>query len=220
MRHLLPPLLGPGTRLLTLQNGLGNEAWLASHFPHHPVYGALCFVCLNRTAPGEVEHFGHGTVSLGAHEDADPADGQQLRDAFLAAGVETHYVDNLALERWKKLVWNVPFNGLAIAANNATVDIVLQSPQLRQEAEALMLEVIQGAAAQGLHIDRSYADFQMQRSESMGAYKASSLIDHLAGKPVEVESIWGEPLRQAQSKGCALPRLALLYALLSRICMK
>jgi 2-dehydropantoate 2-reductase len=48
----------------------------------------------------------------------------------------------------------------------------------------------------------------------MGPYKPSSLIDFLAGRAVEVESIWGEPLRRAQRVGAAMPKLALLYALL------
>jgi 2-dehydropantoate 2-reductase len=51
----------------------------------------------------------------------------------------------------------------------------------------------------------------------MGPYKPSSLIDFLEGREVEVESIWGEPLRRAQAAGVAVPRLQLLYALLQRV---
>jgi 2-dehydropantoate 2-reductase len=43
------------------------------------------------------------------------------------------------------------------------------------------------------------------------------LVDFLAGRPLEIEAIWGEPLRRAQAAGAAMPRLALLYALLRRI---
>src|SRR5262245_43351014 len=49
---LLPPLVGPGTAIITLQNGLGNEETLAESFPAEQILGGLCFVCLNRGAPG------------------------------------------------------------------------------------------------------------------------------------------------------------------------
>lgn len=52
--ELIPPLLHEGTLLLTLQNGLGNEEFLAHHFGAHRVLGGLCFVCINRTAAGEI----------------------------------------------------------------------------------------------------------------------------------------------------------------------
>ena len=48
----------------------------------------------------------------------------------------------------------------------------------------------------------------------MGAYQPSSLVDFLAGREVEVEAIWGEPLRRAQAAGAAMPRLAALYSVL------
>ena len=51
----------------------------------------------------------------------------------------------------------------------------------------------------------------------MGAYRPSSLIDYIEGREVEVESIWGEPLRRAQKAGAAVPRLEMLYALLKRL---
>lgn len=45
----------------------------------------------------------------------------------------------------------------------------------------------------------------------MGAYRPSSLTDYLAGREVEVEAIWGEPLRRAQAAGAAMPHLEKLY---------
>ncbi|MGC3990999.1 MAG: ketopantoate reductase C-terminal domain-containing protein [Chthoniobacteraceae bacterium] len=54
----------------------------------------------------------------------------------------------------------------------------------------------------------------MIRSAKMGPYKPSSMLDFLDGRAVEVESIWGEPLRQAQRAGAHSPQLEMLYALL------
>jgi len=214
---LMPPLLGPNTALITLQNGLGNEEYLAQRWGAARVMGALCFVCLNRTAPGEITHFDHGSISIGEFQRPISARVQALVDAFVHAGIDSKGVDALVTERWRKLVWNVPFNGLSIAANGATVADVLADDELRNLARDLMSEVLDAAGRLGHQITNEFADFQIERSYSMGAYKPSSMIDWEQGYPVEVDAIWGEPLRQGIKAGASLPRLAMLHALLRRI---
>lgn len=214
--ELIPPLLHERTGIVTLQNGLGNEEFLAASWGAERVMGALCFVCLNRTAPGEVTHIDHGTISIGEYRRPASDRVRALAEALNAAGVEAKVVENLVEERWRKLVWNVPFNGLSIAAR-ATVADVLADDALREEARGLMSDVLDGARALGHHIPDEFADFQIQRSVSMGAYRPSSMIDWEAGRAVEVEAIWGEPLRQGRAAGAAMPRLSLLYALLRRL---
>ena len=56
LENLIPPLLNKETAILTLQNGLGNEQFLAERFGQNRIMGGLCFVCLNRTSSGVVKH--------------------------------------------------------------------------------------------------------------------------------------------------------------------
>lgn len=212
LRTLLPPLLKSDTALLTLQNGLGNEDFLAEHFGKDRVLGGLCFVCLTRDTPASVEHFGHGTLSLG--EFAAPGISPRLMDVaerFRRSGVETHTVENLIAERWRKLVWNIPFNGLSVASGGKTVDQILESPELYQSCVALMHEVIAVANILGYAIPLDFADVQLARTYPMGAYQPSTLVDFLARKPLEIEAIWGEPLRRAHVAGVPVPHLEALY---------
>ena len=58
---------------------------------------------------------------------------------------------------------------------------------------------------------------KIKRTEAMGAYKPSTLIDFEAGRPLEVEAIWGEPLRRGLAAGAEMPELAALYSELKRI---
>jgi 2-dehydropantoate 2-reductase len=129
-------------------------------------------------------------------------------------------VENLITERWRKLLWNIPFNGLAIAAGGATVADVLADEGLRASARALMGEAIDAARRLGHEIPESFADFQIERSHTMGSYRPSSLIDWELGRPVEVEAIWGEPLRHGLAAGAEMPRLELLYRLLRHLAMR
>jgi 2-dehydropantoate 2-reductase len=181
------------------------------------VLGGLCFVCLNRTAPGVIEHFDHGTLSIGEYEGGPRERTRAIVEAFRKSGIETSAVENLAEERWRKLVWNIPFNGLSIAAKGATVADVLADEGLRTLARGLMEEVLEAAARLGHPIPSSFADFQIERSWSMGAYKPSSLIDWELGRPVEVEAIWGEPWRSGTAAGAKMARLETIYRLLQRL---
>ena len=212
--RVLPPLLHEGTLVLTLQNGLGAEEQVAAIVGAERTLGGLCFVGINRTEPGLIVNPVEGAITLG--EFGRPAS-ERLREIvalFQAAGIKARATDNLGEERWKKLVWNVPFNGVTIAAGGITTDRVLADEGLRQLSRELMTEVLQGAAALGFTIPESYADFQMARTPPLGAYKPSSLLDWQAGRELEVESIWGEPVRRAAAAGRALPRMEMLYFLL------
>jgi 2-dehydropantoate 2-reductase len=215
--RLIPPLLHEGTLLLTLQNGLGNEEFLAERWGAERVLGGLCFVCLNRVAPGVIEHYGHGTLSLGEFRRAPMERTKAIGGMFSASGVETHVVEELITERWRKLVWNIPFNGLSIAAGGRTCDLLLADAGMKGQLRGLMLETIAAAGALGHSIPESFADYQIERTYQMGAYKPSSMIDWQFGRAVEVESIWGEPWRQGNAAGAVLPRLELLYRLLQQL---
>jgi 2-dehydropantoate 2-reductase len=217
LEKIIPPLLGPETALLTLQNGLGNEEFLAERWGEERVLGGLCFVCLNRTAPGVIEHYDHGTLSLGEYLRPVSPRVQAIAKAFVKAGIEARVVENLVTERWRKLLWNIPFNGLSIAAAGATVDVVLQNEGLRSLARNLMTEALDAARRLGHDIPDSFADFQIERSWSMGAYKPSSMIDWREGRPVEVEAIWGEPLRQGVNAGASMGRLEALYRIIEHV---
>jgi 2-dehydropantoate 2-reductase len=215
--RLIPPLLHEKTMLLTLQNGFGNEEFLAEHFGAERVLGGLCFVCLIRTSPGVIEHYDLGHIALGEYNRRPEPRTHDVASAFKRCGVVCDVVENLALERWRKLVWNIPFNGLSIAAGGLDTAAILSDDDLRRECLALMDEVIMTANKCGFPLPAATALEQVKRTELMGAYKPSTLIDFEAGRPLEIEAIWGEPLRRARSAGAATPRLEELYEKLKTI---
>ena len=208
LERLVPPLLHDGTILLTLQNGLGNEELLAAFCGAERVLGGLCFVCLTRRTAASVDHFGARSplARTGA-----------LVQAFCESGIDARLVKDLATERWRKLVWNIPFNGLAVTEGGLTVDKILGDPGLKIRCRALMDETITAATALGYPIERQYADLQIERTYPMGAYQPSTLVDWLAGRELEIEAMWGEPLRRANKIGLSLPHLQLLYERLKQL---
>jgi 2-dehydropantoate 2-reductase len=224
---LLPPLVGPHTAVLTLQNGLGNEEALAKLFPPAQILGGLCFVCLNRIAPGVIQHLDHGLVMLGEFQRGPEPRTHDLASMFKHAGIVCKVSDNLAYAHWEKLVWNIPFNGLGVASAAGyeavltappvvpitrqpclTTNQLLDSGKWEALVRELMLEVIAAANGLGHKLETSLADKMIERTRTMGDYKASTILDFERGQALELEGLFLEPLRQARQAGVATPRLA------------
>lgn len=209
---LLAPLMHPGTVLVTLQNGLGNENFLAGLHPAEQIVGGVCFVCINRIAPGVIDHTSDGDVALGEFAGGPRPRTEQICQLLNTSLIPSRVEPSLAVIRWKKLVWNIPFNGLAIAGGGITTADILGDPELAAEARALADEAVHAAAALGHELPDGWADYQISRTPAMGAYRPSSMIDYVEGRPVETEAIWGEPVRQALAAGARIPRMEQLLA--------
>jgi len=212
---LVRPLLGPATLVLTLQNGLGNVEFHAAYCGAERLLGGVCFVCINRVAPGVIEKYIPGSIRLGEMHGPARDRTRDLAARFSRAGLDCQAVDSLPEILWRKLIWNIPFNGLTIAAGGVTTDIVLARPPLLELTRQLMREVQAGAAAHGIAIPDAFLQKQIDVTLPMGPYKPSSLVDYLAGREIEVEAIWGEPARRARAAGTPLPRLETLHLLLA-----
>jgi 2-dehydropantoate 2-reductase len=212
LRELVDPLAKPGATLLTLQNGMGNAEALATLRGPEPAVAGLCFVCINRTAPGVVENSLPGHIRLAAAEGPVQARVRACASLLRNAGVDAREEDSLESVLWRKLCWNIPFNGLAIAAGGVATDRILADPALRARARILMEEVRSAAAARGTPFGEDHVRRQFELTAGMGAYHPSSLIDYLAGREVEVDPIWAVPLARGQSAGAAMPELGRLLA--------
>jgi 2-dehydropantoate 2-reductase len=217
LADLLPPLIHKETVLLTLQNGLGNEELLAKHVGADRVLGGLCFICLTRRSRTTVYRADAGHLSIGGFAQPARAPTKKFADLFKSAAIACRMVDNLLLERWRKLIWNIPFNSLSVLGGGIDTSMILGDPELHRATLSIMQEVIDIAAGCGYSLGKDAAAEQIGRTETMGAYKPSTLLDFEARRPLEIEPIWGEPLRRALAVSVSAPRLQTLYALLRAI---
>jgi len=219
--ELLAPLVANGADVLMLQNGLGNEALAARAAPGARVFGGLCFLCSNKTGPGHITHLDYGFVTFGEHRDnGEPAgvtDGmRRLAADFESAGIRTKLADDIVAARWKKLVWNIPFNGLSVVLD-AMVDRIVACGETRELAERLMGEVAAASTACGRPVGEEFIRHMMGLTEKMRPYRTSMRIDYELKRPMEVEAIFGAPLAAAAQAGCPCPRIETLYQQLTFI---
>jgi len=208
-------------KVVLLQNGLGVEEQLRPALPGSlHLLGGLCFICVNRLSPGVIRHQALGGVNLGYHsgpaEDGGAAIVEEGAALLRAAGVDSQAMDNLGQARWQKLVWNVPYNGLSVLLGASTTPLMADS-DTRELIQALMAEVVQGAAACGHALPAGYADHLFRVTEQMPDYWPSMYHDHAGQRPLELQAIYAEPLARARAAGCSLPRMQMLYQALAFI---
>jgi 2-dehydropantoate 2-reductase len=213
LRRLIPPLLGPDTVVCTLQNGLGNEELLASIAGPARILGGVCHVCVSRPEPGVARNLACTDIKFSDLSGGDTPRAHSLAEIFRKAGVNCTVAPSIGAARWYKLVWNVPLNGLGIAGGPGGRDTqqVLEDPVLLQETQDLMGEVLAASAKLGYPQEPGLIEKEIARTRTMGHYKSSSQLDWEAGRPVELESIWGEALRQGTAAGVPMPHLQKLY---------
>lgn len=212
---VVTPLLSAKTEILSLQNGLGNTEELARLFGEWRVFGGLCFVCINRTSPGHLCHSAAGMMKVGAVQSDDPSAAARLGHIvgmLCRAGIDARAVANLERAQWMKLVWNIPFNGLAIAERGLDTEKLMAQPGMESRIRKIMCEVQAAAAALGHEIRDDFLDQQIAVTKPMKAYRPSSMIDYLEGREVEVDAIWRQPLFKARQSGVPTPEMERLLS--------
>lgn len=205
LRQLLAPLLNPGTLVLMIQNGIGIEPDVEKLFPDAWLAAGLAFICSNKTKPGIVDHLFYGNINIGNYSAPKPVIDTLISD-FDKAGVKAFDVDYLEA-RWKKAVWNMPFNGMSVVLN-AQTDQLLADASTRALIKAQMMEVVMAANALGVeNIDEAFADKMIANTDAMVPYSPSMKLDHDYHRPMEVYYLYTRPIQEAASAGVDMPLL-------------
>lgn len=226
---LINPLIDPKkTRILVIMNGLIEEDLiqllkdcLGQEFCA-ALYGGMALVCSNRTGPGRVNHSFAGLLSGGvAMSDerfSDHNNQQAFRDLWAPTSIDIAYEQSLLGGRWRKCLWNLPFNGISVAMNGITVDKIVNDPGLRRLVYTIMNETVAVAnadlAAHGFgkefYLNDADKKKMMDLSDNMGAYRTSTMIDFVEGRPLEVRYLFTKPVERARSLGVHVPHLETL----------
>ncbi len=217
--HLLPQLLRPVVKddgvVLVLQNGLGIEQEVAQIVGNSKVMGGLCFLCSNKVGAGHIRHLDYKEIKLGEYNPNYQPGGVSKRMRLIGAnfekaGIPIQLAEDLLLARWQKLVWNIPYNGLSVVLHATTSALMADANTLALVRE-LMYEVVAGAKMCDRIISESFIDEMLDHTAKMKPYRTSMKIDYDEKRVLEVEAIFGNPLRMVLDAGIQLPRIATLY---------
>ena len=211
LKDILSPLLHDNTLVVLIQNGIGVEADVQAMYPKAQLAAGLAFICSAKTEPGRVNHQCYGHINLGNYSCKDEALFQQVVNDFNQAGVKAGTID-YEEARWRKAVWNMPFNGMTVALNTQT-NLLLRNPSTRKLIREQMLEVIGAAQHLGVkNIDESFADLMIQMTDEMTPYSPSMKLDFDCHRPMEIHYLYTRPIQIAREAGFAMPKLEMLEA--------
>ncbi len=209
LRTLLPPLLHDNTLVVLIQNGIGLEADVQEWFPGLSLAAGLAFICSAKTEPGIIRHQCYGSINLGNYSCQDGEIFQTVLADFCQSGIDAHEV-NYAEARWRKAVWNMPFNGMTVALQTQT-DKLLTMPATRQLIYEQMMEVIGAANALGINaINETFAQKMMHMTDEMVPYSPSMRLDYDFHRPMEIQYLYTRPIAEARAVGFEMPRLEML----------
>jgi 2-dehydropantoate 2-reductase len=206
------------TIVLVLQNGLDVERAAAEVVGEERVLGGCCFLCSNRHGPGHIHHLDFGRIAFGEYGESlrglITERMQRLTSDFTQAKINMQPTADLQSMRWRKLMWNIPYNGLSVILQ-ADTQKIMSDPQASMLAEELMIEVRDAAAACGRIIELGEIAKMLEDTRKMVPYDSSMLLDYRHGRAMEVESIFGNPLRAALAAGYRPAKVEMLYRQLS-----
>ena len=169
----------------------------------------LAFICSAKVGPGHINHQFYGNINIGNYNCSDTDKYNRLIDDFRKAGIGASDVDYYEA-RWKKAVWNMPFNGMTVALNTTT-NRLLDNSSTRQLIYDQMLEVIGAANALGIkNIDSSFADKMIHNTVNMPPYSPSMKLDFDNNRPMEIEYLYTRPLAEAKAAGFRMLKLEML----------
>lgn len=211
LQLLLPPLLHDHTLVVLIQNGIGVEEDVQKMFPDVQLAAGLAFICSAKTEPGIVNHQCYGSINLANYSCRDEVLMQTIVEEFREAGIETELVEYHEA-RWKKAVWNMPFNGMTVALHTQT-DQLLKNKSTRQLIREQMMEVVNAAQHMGVkNLDAAFVHKMIETTDAMTPYSPSMRLDYDFHRPMEIYYLYTRPLQIAREAGCPMPKLEMLEA--------
>ncbi len=209
--QLLPPLLHERTAVVLIQNGVGVEADVQQMFPSTALIAGLAFICSAKTEPGRVNHQCYGSINLGNYSCKDETLFNAILNDFINAGIQAASVP-YEEARWKKAVWNMPFNGMTVALNTQT-DLLLKNPSTRQLIREQMMEVVDASRALGVKgVDEAFVEKMIQMTDEMTPYSPSMKLDFDFHRPMEIHYLYTRPIEIAREAGFRMHKLEMLEA--------
>ena len=209
--ELLPPLLHEHTAVVLIQNGVGVEADVQQMFPNVQLIAGLAFICSAKTEPGRVNHQCYGSINLANYSCKDETLFENILKDFTDAAIPAASVP-YDEARWKKAVWNMPFNGMTVALNTRT-DLLLKNPATRHLIRDLMMEVVEASRALGISgVDEAFVEKMIQMTDEMTPYSPSMKLDYDFHRPMEIHYLYTRPIEIARAAGYRMAKLEMLEA--------
>ena len=214
---LVPPLVGPGTVVLPLQNGVDSADELAGVAGREHVLAGTTYIGATLVEPGVIDYIGtvRKIVFGEAFGDRVVTDRvSRLREALAAADIQAESAADSRIAIWEKFIFLAPIATLTAAARLPIGPAWAQSA-FRDAFDAAMAEIEALARHAGVPVA---ADVRAQKIRyldiSPPTMRSSMMVDITSGRPLELEALAGAVVRRGRAAGIPTPVMAALYGVL------
>lgn len=203
---LLPHLVKDNSIILIMQNGLGNEEFVATICPHHAIFCALTTIGAIKLSLGKIKATHHGVIKLAPYNDLARSENliNNISNPFDKAGIPFEIHSDYLQIRWQKLLWNIPFNGLSVIQNSTSDQLAKNYIPL---LKSIATEIITIAKAYDKDLSMYLFENMIEVTATLTGFKPSMLYDFEQQKPLEIEYIYANPLIAARKKAVGCPNI-------------
>lgn len=210
---LAKPLIGPDTRIITLQNGVDSYERVSAILGKEATIPGTAYIAAVLGGPGVMLHTSRFATLRCGTIDGKP----DLRlDAFVAAakaaGIDIQPQDDMNRERWQKFIFLSSMAGINCMTRQP-IGKVLADPDTRAFYRKLMEECLAVGQKSGAKVPSSWIDDRMTFSDNAPpGMKASMLHDLEAGNRLELDWLTGKVVALGRELGVPTPASEAVYA--------
>jgi 2-dehydropantoate 2-reductase len=206
------PVVGPGTTVVPLQNGVDAVSQLVAELGSDNVIGGLCRIVSYVVAPGHIRHAGFTpTIIIGELDNRHSERIETIAQVFRHAGLDTSVAPDIQVALWTKFLFIASFSGVGAMAD-APAGVIRSDPKWRAQIQSAMEEIYVLAHARGVKLPTDSVAKVMAAVDALPEDATSSMQrDIAAGKPSELESQNGAVVRMAHEARLDVPTHTLIY---------
>ncbi|HEY3382851.1 MAG TPA: 2-dehydropantoate 2-reductase [Vicinamibacterales bacterium] len=214
---LLPPLVGPDTAVLTLQNGVDSADEVAAVVGAGHVLAGATYIGATLTAPGEIEHVGTVRRIVFGEAAGDRVISERVsrvHEVLAGADIQSEAAADSRIPIWEKFIFLAPVAALTAAARLA-VGPAWAQPAFRDAFHRAMGEVEQLARHAGVAVADDVREQKMRYMDNSPAtMRSSMMVDLVSGRPLELQALVGTVIRRGRAAAIDTPVMATLYGVL------
>ena len=213
---LARPLVGPDTRVITLQNGVDSVERVAPILGLEQTIGGATYIATVIASPGVIKHTSQfAKMRFGR---ADKRADEKLQ-AFVTAGkaakIDLDISADIERERWEKFAFLTAMAG-STAALRSPIGPIAADPELRGFFRKLMEEACAVGKAKGVALDPAYIEERMDflANKVEPGMKASMAHDLERGNRLELDWLAGKVREMGRALNIPTPASDTVYTVL------
>jgi 2-dehydropantoate 2-reductase len=211
---VVTPVIGPGTGVLSIQNGVDNEEKLGRLFGAGHVLGGMAQVFATIDGPGVIRHVQLGRIVFGEMDGRETPRARAFLAACQRAEIPAEISSDVTQTLWEKYVFLTAHAGMT-ALTRCSAGVLRRLPKTRLMYRRLLEEMVALARAAGIALGDGFVERSFKLLDGMAEDFSSSLLHDLArGKRLELEALHGHAVRLGERHGVLTPTVFAVYAAL------